>query len=800
MDVPDSHKLKALLESCNLRQSVNNTTHVHGHILDLILSPSDQDVCVHVDICEFISDHAVIKCAIDFPSSLPTCQTRISYRRNHCINISDFRSDLKEMPFVKSPANSVSWLYDQYVHDLSRILDRHVPLVSSLKTKQRADWLSKTYRLAKSLRHQFECARRKDKSQFNSSHLQRQIAWSNRLANRDKTVYYRKLISDNSHDSTKLWRELHKVLHRSHGTTLPTCESSKSLANRFATFFSNKIMKICESFSSSESCNTVHPPFDPPKLTVFTQVTKDEIGKIISKSPTKSCLLDPLPTFLIKECIDILLPSITKLVNFSLREGLVPDGFKKAVVTPLIKKASLPVEDLKNYRPVSGLSFISNLVECVVAKQLVDHIHHDGLDNSYQSSYKSGHSTETALPSTKNDIHLSLSRGEATALVLLDLSAAFDTIDHSTLLSCLLDWFGVGGSALKWFSSYLTERYQSVKIGSTLSDLQKLLFGVPQGSVLGPLLFSLYTSPLSTLIGKHKGVNFHFYADDTQLYVHLSHMNASPAFDKLNRCLQDVKEWMSASKLKLNPDKTEFILFGSKKQRESLNACFPIDILGNPLHPTESVRNLGVWFDSDFSFSKHVQNVCKGCFSQLRDFRNIRQLLTQDAAVSVANAFVSSRLAYCNSLFRNLSKVNLHRLQSIRNSAARIVTNLCKYTRITLILWKLHWLPIQSGLEFKLATLVYKFIHTGFPKYFAPHLSTYCTTYNTRRSQSVANFLNVPKFQPTIHKSTKQFGFNFAFDAPTVWNSLPEDIRASPTIASFRKKLKTYLHAKAYPP
>ena len=317
---------------------------------------------------------------------------------------------------------------------------------------------------------------------------------------------------------------------------------------------------------------------------------------------------------------------------------------------------------------------------------------------------------------------------------------------------------------------------------------------------MGPLLFSLYTSPLSTLIGKHKGVNFHCYADDTQLYVHLSHRNASAAFDKLNRCIQDVKEWMSVSKLKLSPDKTEFILFGSNKQRERLNACFPIDILGNPLHPTESVRNLGVWFDSDFSFSKHIQNVCKGCFSQLRDFRNIRQFLTQDAAVSVANAFVSSQLDYCNSLFTSLSKVNLHRLQSIQNSAARIVTNSCKYTRITLVLRKVHWLPIQFCSEFKLATLVYKFIHTGFPKYFAPHLSTYHTTYNTRRSQSVANFLNVPKFQPTIHKSTKQFGFSFAFDAPTVWNSLTEDICASPTIASFRKKLKTYLYAKAYPP
>ena len=178
VDVPctDSYKLESLLESCNLTQSVNNTTHLHGHILDLILSPSDQDMCVHVDVCEFISDHAVIKCAIDFPSTLANCQTRISYRRYHRINMSNFRSDLRDMPFVKCPANSVSLLYDQYVHDLSHILDRHAPLVSSLKTKQHADWLSESYCLAKSLRRQFERAWRKEKSQYNRSRLQHQIA------------------------------------------------------------------------------------------------------------------------------------------------------------------------------------------------------------------------------------------------------------------------------------------------------------------------------------------------------------------------------------------------------------------------------------------------------------------------------------------------------------------------------------------------------------------------------------------------------------------------------------------------
>ena len=342
----------------------------------------------------------------------------------------------------------------------------------------------------------------------------------------------------------------------------------------------------------------------------------------------------------------------------------------------------------------------------MIAKQLCEHIHSHGLDNSHQSAYKAGHSTETALLSIKNEIHLSLAKGEPTALVLLDLSAAFDTIDHSTLLDCLQSWFGVCGPALKWFTSYLTERFQSIKIGSTLSRGYKLLFGVPQGSVLGPLLFSLYTTPLSYVIGRHKGVGFHFYADDTQLFVRLSHKEASSAFDKINKCLIDVKEWMSTCKLKLNLDKTEFIIFGSNNQKDRLKSHFPVDILGNVLQPAESVKNLGVWLDSDLSLSKHVQSVCRSCFLQLREFRRVRRYLSTEASLLVANALISSHLDYYNSLFRSLSKFNMRKLLCIQNSAACIVTNTSRFCSITPTLKKLHWLPVEYRSIFKTATLV----------------------------------------------------------------------------------------------
>ena len=174
--------------------------------------------------------------------------------------------------------------------------------------------------------------------------------------------------------------------------------------------FSNKIKKITDTFTPSGTEYEVPPPSDPPKITVFRQVTKDDVGKIIKISPTISCLLDPWPAFLIKGCIDILLPSLTKLVNCSLMEGCVPDAFKTAVVTPLIKKANLPSGNLKNYRHVSVLSFISKLVEHVFNKQLLEHIHAHNLDNLYQSAYKAGHSTETALLSIKRSLFIFVKR------------------------------------------------------------------------------------------------------------------------------------------------------------------------------------------------------------------------------------------------------------------------------------------------------------------------------------------------------------------------------------------------------
>ena len=179
-------------------------------------------------------------------------------------------------------------------------------------------------------------------------------------------------------------------------------------------------------------------------------------------------------------------------------------------------------------------------------------------------AYRKHHSTESALLNIHNDILLNMAKGSVTALTLLDLSAAFDTIDLTILLDRLNGYYGISELALGWFKSYLSGRTQSVKVGSTLSNPVALQHGVSQGSVLGPILFSLYTNPISSIIQSHSSINYHFYADDTQLYISLSPANFSYSVQKLKNCLNDIQNFMFTNKLKLNPDKTEFILIGSK--------------------------------------------------------------------------------------------------------------------------------------------------------------------------------------------------------------------------------------------
>ena len=210
-----------------------------------------------------------------------------------------------------------------------------------------------------------------------------------------------------------------------------------------------------------------------------------------SKSPSKTCKLDPMPTHIVKQCHDVMAVPITNIINKCLIDGM-PDEMKAAIVTPILKKASLDSETLKSYRPISNMSFLSKLLERVVADRLIAHMRDNDLYMPLQSAYRQNCNTETALLHVHDSVIRSIDERKGVIMLLIDLSAAFDTIDHDILLNTLSNTIGVKDRCLSWFAAYLQHRQYTVLIAGEQSKPHKLTCGVPQGSVLGPLLFTIY--------------------------------------------------------------------------------------------------------------------------------------------------------------------------------------------------------------------------------------------------------------------------------------------------------------------
>lgn len=283
-----------------------------------------------------------------------------------------------------------------------------------------------------------------------------------------------------------------------------------------------------------------------------------ELSKVVQFLRPSHCPLDCLPPRLLKNVFDTVGPFLLRLVNTALSSGCVPSAFKHAVVQPLIKKSNLDPDVLSNYRPISKLPFLSKVLEKVVCSQLQCHIELNDIGEKFQSAFKSRHSTETALLRVFNDLLLTVDSGKSAVLLLLDLTAAFDTVDHQVLLSRLEMCVGIKGTVLNWFRSYLSGRTFTVHLGPYCSKRAPLSCGVPQGSILGPVLFSIYLLPLGSIF-KRYSISFHCFADDLQIYVPLKQNNCS--LHALLSCLKDIKDWLALNFLHLNNEKTEILLF-----------------------------------------------------------------------------------------------------------------------------------------------------------------------------------------------------------------------------------------------
>ena len=532
-----------------------------------------------------------------------------------------------------------------------------------------------------------------------------------------------------------------------------------------------------------------------PLLSEFSPVTEDEVEKLISSAPTKTCQLDPVPTWLVKDVRGLLTPYLTVLFNVSLSTGCFPMKFKHAVIRPLLKKADLDSSDMKNFRPVSNLPFLSKLLERVVQSRLQEFLDSNGMMPPMQSAYRRFHSTETAVTKVYNDLLLAADKGQMSALCLLDLTAAFDTVDHELLLHRLERQFGLHGVVLAWFASYLSERRFQVYYSGGMSREVFIVCSVPQGSVLGPRLFVLYIADLADEIHQH-GVNLHAYADDSQLYMHCHRDDVAASAAHLSQCVVDIGHWMAANRLQMNPAKTELLWAGTKHNVSLLGCHAPTLQLGSDIvTPSNHVRVLGVTISADLSLDQHVSKVCAVGFYRLRQLRRIRKSLDNESTATLVHAFVTSRVDYCNAVYAMSPQTVTNRLQRLLNAAARVVSDTRKYDRglKTILHDELHWLDVPERIEYKLGVMVYRCLHGQAPRYLADHLIPASDVAPRRRHLRSANrnCLTVPRCRLSTY-GCRAFGYA----GPTVWNSLPDELRNSDSFVSFERFMKTVLFSR----
>ena len=600
-----------------------------------------------------------------------------------------------------------------------------------------------------------------------------------------KRDYYTDYFRDMRNSPRHISSAVSNIIGKPNEKVLPELALTSPLlfCNQFNIFLYQKIQKIREDLDMTAVSSQTPPPLDlESELTEFCNITPSSFEEIVRKCRVTHCDLDPLdfskvpPAFLNGRFIDI--------INATFSTCEFPSSEKRGLIYPRLKSHGLDREVLGNYRPITNVSYLSKLIETAMYLQLEAHVQRNNVLPPTQSAYRTSHSTETAMTRVYSDIISNLDSNLHTIAVYLDLSSAFDSIDHTLLLDELQS-IGIKDKALETLKSYLSDRQVQVSLPgtNTKSDSLPLKYGVPQGSVLGPLLFVLYTRRLSTIL-TNLGLNHHIYADDTQFYCSFNDNEVLDIKNRITEALNQIKSWMTAMKLKLNISKTNFMIFSPKHKRQSMKERFgDLTIDGITLHPADQVKTLGVTLDSELTFVPHIDNVVRSCNFAIHNLYVAREFLPRDVLIETAIHEVFSKIDYCNALFLSLPKNQLYRLQKLINRCARLVFNAPRKAHVTHMLLSLHWLPIGPRIDFKILTLTFKALAHHQPRYLYDVLKV------SHRG------LLVQSSAPGGHRFADR---SFSHAAPALFNKLPSPVRNSPSVEVFKNRLKTFLFSDAF--
>lgn len=760
----------------NFKQVISAPTRVTASsstLIDVILILSEHNVqsCGTKSV-DNISDHLLVFC------SLKNCGIKQDSKIIKTRNFKRVDLDLLEELLRITPFHNILYLenvnekIDYFNTLILNIFDTLAPVKNIVIRRYRPPWLTDNIQLLMKLRDSALAKFKKTKKDQDWNVYKSLRNQTNTAVFNEKKGY---LLHCASNNSKFLWKKLKELnIYNKTSHTLPDNLNHPEDINKHFLSYSQNNMSADQELLQYYGQNL---KTDFRSLFDFTPVSEDIVFKYLLEIKSKSAGADQINIDMLIFCCPFVLPFITNIVNSCLLDNIFPDIWKVSRVIPFpkIKNANL----FSDLRPINILPVLSKLIEKIMNYQIRAHITEYNILPPYQSGFRPGHSCTTALINVTDDIIREIDVGKTTALILLDYSKAFDTINHELLLS-ILHFVGFSNNANNLIRSYLNNRVQFVETDKGQSCRSYIKCGVPQGSILGPLLFSIYTCNLTSCL-QHCAV--HLYADDTQIYYSFLSSDVKAANKIINDDLERLVNLSARHNLKINPTKSSVLMFGKNKDKTAVD--INIAVGSDDIECVQVAKNLGLYIDNNLRFKTHVTKCIQNAYANLKLLYSNRNVLSESLKIKLTDTLVLSHFNYCDVIYGPcLDKLTSNRIERVQKSCLRFIYGIKKYSSVSHKLKTAKWLNMEDRRKLHCASIFHNIITNKSPPYL----------YNKIKYRSDVHTLNLRfrgQISPPPHRTTI-FRRCYSYNLYSIYNKIPSTFK-SYNLKKFKAAYKVFL-------
>lgn len=786
-----TNKLRTIMFSLGMKQLVNSPTRIvkdSQTMIDLVFANNTAQV--HVVHEPKITDHAWIK--IELGGKKNTSKYRVFTARNYNKFSMDEFSLLVEGNIGQSLIQETNEQAYRFVNSIVDALDITAPKKEFRVPKvwEGKVWFSDVIR---------EAAASRDKAYRRAIIENTECSWIQYKAERNVVVklirekkkeYYEAMIDNNRYDPTNMWKVLKELVK---GKPIGAKDINNidfeilnktidcSLADKFNMYYIKSIQNIVESIEGTNRDVTrrrsIYVIEDKGYFEEFKLIDIKDLEVIILQLPQKKGTEEGITSDILKGIFPVIKEEFVNVINQSLKEGCCPQNWKTSTIIPIpkIEKARKASE----FRPINILPMYEKVLELVVKKQIEDYFEFNEYITEHQSGFRKYYSCETAIQTVVNDWKISISEGKIIGVIFMDLKRAFETIDRNRLIEKLYR-YGIGGNVLEWIKTYLKDRMQQVRIGNNCSKLMRIEYGVPQGSVLGPLLFIIYINDIIKICPE--GYSIKMFADDTLIYV--VGEGSAEIEGKMSLIFNRVEEWMRLNMLKLNASKTKFMVLRSI--RKELKGKIVLKCLdGTEIEHVEVIKYLGIIIDEKLRFKDHCDYMLKKIGKKTGFLNRIGNYISAYTRCIIYKSIIAPHFEYCATLLIDMGETQLNKLQVIQNRAMRVILQCNRYTKIEHMLQALQFMSIKQRLYYNVCIFIFKIIHNMAPKYLRDRLEVIHNEDGRRTRQEgiiAIKFVRTRSAQKSV-----------CYEGVKLYNALPAEIRNCERIEVFKRMLKKHV-------